>query len=828
MKERRIRMVILNTIFVIALIFFSSLMNYGTMDMTADMGAATIPGISFSLGNRKVNLLAGHKTPMHIPSMRDTVITVGNDGQLELNMEEYESDAKTLSYEIYTLDGETKLSEGTLQEVSNVMKLPVGNVFEEQEECVLVIKLELEQGPVYYYTRICGEKNNDLEACVEYVSALHDAMFQKNDEDLVLSKFEPNAEGDNSTLQHVTIHSDVAHAMWGELQPELVGDIRYEVKETKEAYTSVLLNYRVKCAGDNKKEKLFDVKEFFRIRLAEDTYYLLTYDRSMEELFPGEQAVLTSRGINLGVVSESLPYKVNKDGTVVSFVQGNELWSYNKSDSELALVFSFADSEKEDVRNRNDNHAIRILSAEENGNITFAVYGYMNRGIHEGESGVAIYYFKMGQNAVEEKAFIPSTQSLVEIQDELGKMAFYNDETNVLYVMLEGMLQRHNLESGESEIMLDGLSEGQYVASEDGRHLAYQIDEHGSGVEIIDFVTDTKRSIPAQDGEAVLPLGFIFDDFVYGFSKDTDKGIAFSGEEIQAIYQLEIRDVENQVVKTYQVNDTFITDVSIDANMITLKRAIKNGNMYSPISEDYITNNEETGAAVTCKTYWTELFQTQFRLEFEKGISDKKTKVLKPKFVLYEEDKTIASGNEQIASYFRVYGFGEYVGRYANAGDAIQKAKSVSGVVISPGERFVWEDGNRVAWYRNFYVKGFAANGMSTLSACVKAVLRYEDVSADVPAEMTMKEAMDFLQNCEIGEIIRFSDCTPKDMFYLVDKGIPVIAMTGSSNAILMIGYDAKTVTYVDPNSGAIRNATIEAVHQMIESSSHTYIGYVK
>ena len=39
-----------------------------------------------------------------------------------------------------------------------------------------------------------------------------------------------------------------------------------------------------------------------------------------------------------------------------------------------------------------DQHAIKIISMDKDGNTTFAVYGYMNRGEHEGEVGAAIYY----------------------------------------------------------------------------------------------------------------------------------------------------------------------------------------------------------------------------------------------------------------------------------------------------------------------------------------------------------------------------------------------------------------------------------------------------
>ena len=51
----------------------------------------------------------------------------------------------------------------------------------------------------------------------------------------------------------------------------------------------------------------------------------------------------------------------------------------------MLQVFSFSDSEGSDERSRNDQHDVRIISMDDSGSLAFAVYGYMNRGAHEGE-----------------------------------------------------------------------------------------------------------------------------------------------------------------------------------------------------------------------------------------------------------------------------------------------------------------------------------------------------------------------------------------------------------------------------------------------------------
>ena len=73
MKERAIRIGVLSTVFILAMIGFSFWINRGSTDMTADMSEATLPTISFELGGRTVNTLVGHKREMNVVAMRDTI-----------------------------------------------------------------------------------------------------------------------------------------------------------------------------------------------------------------------------------------------------------------------------------------------------------------------------------------------------------------------------------------------------------------------------------------------------------------------------------------------------------------------------------------------------------------------------------------------------------------------------------------------------------------------------------------------------------------------------------------------------------------------------------
>lgn len=831
MKERTIRIVVLSVVFVLAIIVFSFWTNRGSADLTADMGSATLPTVSFKVAGRKANMLVGHKREMNLAAVRDTISIYDESEKLEMTIHHNAEHVDSISYEIYTLDGKEKLYQETINKVKETVSLKMGADLSEGQEGVLKITLHRGETPLYYYTRVMQDQDYYVKDCVNYVEELHTNIFKKQNEDAVKKVMESNSEGDNTTLQHVTIHSDLQHVMWGSLKPELVNDLQYEIKEAKKAYTSVLLRYQVACAGDNNEEELYNVNEFFKVAYGPERIYLLEYDRTMEEIFDTSNVTLSSKGVILGIAKEDTPYKVNPDGTIVAFVQANELWNYQREEDAFSLVFSFASAEKHDERNLTGNHSIKILSMEDDGNMTFSVSGYMNRGGHEGESGIAIYYYYAGKNCIEEIAFIPSTDSYAVMEKTLGESAYYSQKQDVLYLLSDGTLRKIEMEESANTVLVEGLQKGQYVASDDGHLFAYQKNIDGNIVtEVWNFANDSKKEISANVGEVIVPLGFVGNDFVYGISKTENAGHDSSGVAVQAMHKVEIRNEKNKVIKTYEQANVYVLRAIVENNMITLKQGTKEGNLFKEISEDYITNNEtSSGDQVVLKSYSTDLKEKQYRLTFAKSIQDTKAKALHPKQVIQERATVLELESEIDESYFYVYGHGVQAGVFEEAGEAIELAEELSGVVISPEQNYVWEADNRVAWYRNFNVSAFVTkDGETNLAACVRKVLGYEGKSADVVAELSSKTPEQILSEQLETEAVRFRGCSVKDMFYLIDKGVPVIGLKDSNNAILFVGYDAKTATYIDPTNGGTYASSIEKLDEMLKGSGNTYIGYVR
>ena len=813
MKRRVIKGVILGVIFIIALIVSSLVLNRGAEDEIVDIGAASLPRVSFLVDDREVNILFGYVNEMDITAMRDTITPLEENGTLQMNLKAGGQEVSRIQYEVYSLNGEETYKTGEVEEITadTPMVLELGDALSDSvQEAVLRVILTSGEKTISYYTRIEMPDEITAAECLTFAQDFHTKAIEKSAAEELSTYLEPGEESDNTTYQTVNIHSDITHIQWGELNPEVIGDVSWSIKESNSVYTSLLAKYQVNCEDDNGQLQTYNIKEFFRVRLSGETIYLLDYNRDMQQVFNANLQAVDENGIRFGIASGDIQYVTNEDDTVTAFVQERDLWLYNKNTDELLRVFSFANQEGSDERSRNDQHAVRIISLEDDGSMAFAVYGYMNRGNHEGEVGVGIYYFDVDRNAIEEKAFIPSTKSFAIAEDELGKMVYYNHGKEMLYVLAEGTLYQINLENDEQTILAEELEEGQYAVSDDGHLMAYQTNGSlytATEIRVMNLTTGDEYTIQASGSDGIRPLGFVNGDFIYGKINADDAGATASGEEIMPMYELEIRNSDNETAASYSFTDNniYTTGILVQGNMVTLNRVRKSGNTYQSTEQEFITNNvERSDSTISLATYTTERMQTQTRLTFAEGLENTEPQVITPNELVLSEPLTITlSGSSEGVKYY-VYGMGELEGIYDNAGNAIQAAADISGVVISSDQTYIWESGNRDLAYSIEAEPFRTQDGETSLAACERYMEQYNAHQVDL------------------------TGCTLDQVLYVINKGCPMIAMTDSSHAILLIGYTRTDITYIDPDTGEEETVGMSEMEDMVSGSGNAFIGYIQ
>ena len=135
----------------------------------------------------------------------------------------------------------------------------------------------------------------------------------------------------------------------------------------------------------------------------EERIRLLDFERTVNEVFnPENTGVITSSGIDLGIAGRDVEYLSDLKNNCVAFVRQGALWEYQTSGNKMVEVFSFPQQSNSDARDTYMQNDIQIVNIDEAGNMYFLVSGYMNRGRHEGESGVAVYYFNATDSSITE------------------------------------------------------------------------------------------------------------------------------------------------------------------------------------------------------------------------------------------------------------------------------------------------------------------------------------------------------------------------------------------------------------------------------------------
>lgn len=796
---------ILAVIFVVAVVIFSFLTNRGDENTTAGLDSATYPQVSFETNGYFVNSLSGYAREMDIPALRDTVTPVIN-GQVTAVIDAYDSQISGIDYCVYTLDGKEKLYEDTISEPETTIRLGFSQEGLLDEERVLQFIFHIGEGEkAYYYTRIVDATEANLKKCMDYAKNFHENALAKMEDAGIESAIETSAEGDNGTLQHVNIHNDFNHVTWGKLEPQVEKNIRWSIKELNNSYTCLQLEYQATCAGEENEQDEYKVEEFFKIRhssRAKKTY-LLEYDREMEQIFEPIHQVLGSKSVLLGIADENISYATNKDENIVTFVQADELWSYDKEKNDMIQIFSFDAEEGYDERDLVRKHDIVILNHGNTGDVRFAVKGYMNRGSHEGEVGIAVYYYDAEEQTTTEEAF-------VTYENALQCKIHFNSKLNILYVLTDGTMHEFKFDYRSHNVIAEGLSAEDYKVSSEGKMIAFvQKNASGNAQKIVlkNLKKEEDREITCAEDEIMVPLGFIGTDFIYGVSKLSDAGSTISGEPVSPIYKLEIQNVKGESELTYEKEGKYILAADINDNMITVSLGKKGkGFVYRETEKDYITNNVASEESkIYLESYVTELKERQRRLTFNEELADEAPKIVKANQNMTDKTLSFTLEQNEASETYLVYAYGELFGRYHELGEAVKDAKEHTGVVVDTNQRVIWEMSNRDLNYVISFENEVVATILENLDAGMLPVDAASEIAGVTCVDLT--------------------GCETEDLLYIINQDIPVIAMTSAKKAIVLYGYNEISVYYMEPGDDARHSISYSKMDEMTKKSGNTYIG---
>ena len=692
------KILILLAVFIVALFTFSKLTNHETKDLTTDLAAPTLPVVYFEDNGHPLNELHGYVEEMSVISMRDTITPLPENGKLSLRIDPYDNKIKEVSFQIRSLNGDRLVQDGNVQvsgdKTAVTGTISVENLLEEQTEYQLILQVTAGEQTSYYYTRIMEVGKNQIDACVDFVEEFHAITMNKERQSELSSYMEPSSAADNTTLQKVTINNSLSQACWGDFVGTEVTTPVVSIKEMNDDYQVILLEYIMSSVGDSGNSEYYNVEEYYRVRVGAEKIYLLSFERTMEEIFRGEGDQISKDMIDLGIRSENVSYKTNETGNVICFVQQGELWSYNQIENNLTRVFSFRSQEGMDIRENYQEHDIRILRVDEGGSLDFVVYGYMNCGEHEGQVGVSVCHYDGVTNTVEEMLFVPTTLSYEIVKEQIGKLMYVSD-SGVFYLTVSNQVYRIQMDSRKAEVYIDGLKSDMLVNSEDGRYIAWS--EDGTTMHVTDLEKGESFDIHANEKQLLKPLGFLGSDCIYGWGYRTDIFSTQTQTDTLALSQVLIVDTSDSahsVLKTYETPGIYVTGIRIQDGSIYLSRVMKNGDIYVDTTEDTIMNRDlQEKDQVHIDTVVSDVKQKEVVLKLLEETSGSTPKTLIPKLIENEEPNTLEIKNLNASSAYYVYAKGKVVLATDDMAAAVQSADANKGVVIGNNLLYVWRLG---------------------------------------------------------------------------------------------------------------------------------------
>lgn len=664
MKKTIIRIAVCVVVFLASALIIGSIMNQGHNNMTMEMAPATLPMITMESGGVACNELHGNTVEMDVAYQKDCITLLGEGRQANFTVDTFGREITGISTEVRSIDGSRLIENSEVtgwkaNGKSFSVSLTLKDLIDTNTQYSLTLILELEgEQKVYYYTTILWNDDVHISEILEFATDFHGKLYDKEVAKELTKYLEPNSKlTDNGTFHKVNIHSSFQQITWGSLEPVQEDAASIRLTQISGNVASLLMDFVV-STGEGKNKIYYNVEEYYRVRYTSERMYLLDYERTMTQI-PDTTRMYANDKILLGITDENVDMMESADGNTVVFSDMGQLLSYNAATNGLTVIFSFYDKDNADRRTLYDNHGIKILDVDEGGNVKFAVYGYMNRGRHEGETGIQIISYDNSLNTIEEEVYIPYSKSYAVLKDEMEQLLYRNRQQHV-YFFLENGVYDVDLENRSAEQLVSIRQDDSLQVSENHEIIVWQEGDdinHSNQLNVRNLNTGEQTVIRAEDGEAIRPLGFMGEDIIYGVARESDIRTENSGQIFYPMYKVCISNSSGDNLKEYGQDGIYIVDCAIEGNQITLSRIQRSENgSYQEILDDQIMNNvEEEPGQNKVVTADIDIYERYVQIQTKTTIDTRTIKVLNPKEVVFEGGRELTLDAVSEVSRYYVY-----------------------------------------------------------------------------------------------------------------------------------------------------------------------------
>lgn len=789
---------ILCGVFIAALIiFFAFEKNTSEKSNTVytSMEEATLPVVYTDMFDSEMNVLHGYLQEMDQTAADNSLTILPSDRNLKLRIADYGESVLAVHYEIRSMDLQRLVERTDIENWeesagSTNIVLPIQNLLTKDRQYFLHLFVETEQhGVINYYTRIMWTDNENIGQMADFARDFSTRTFDYDQARTLTTYLESSSTEDESSLGHVTIRSSFNQITWAGLDMKLEGSIQLTLKEIDGIMGNVQADYIASHEDEDGNKEYYEVSDNFTMKWSPQRIYLMDFERNTNQIFNGEKSLFSGKRILLGIGNqENITVRKSADGNILAFRVNKDLWSYNQEKKEAVRIFSFRSGNDDSPRSQYDQHDVSIVSVSDTGDMDFLVYGYMNRGKHEGMMGISMYRYKYEGNTIDESFFIPVTASFESLSSDINRLTFLGG-TEMLYFYLNHTIYGVDLNSKEYMVVADSLEEGGFAVSQDGKRVAWQDGTNlyqSELIHLMDLETGQKVEITNLEGAVMRTLGFVNNDFIYGLAKEEDLWTVHGRVESLPMYALEIIDDKMELQTRYEKSGRYLCSVVVEEGRIHMDRLVKSGDGgYIKSDQDTIVCNEEVKDQSLDGIGWyasPERRQLYF-VQLDSDIKNSKgIKVSAPKQISGEtsENLVLQQGNSNEKLRFYAYGAGRLLGVTDDFSEAVQLSYGKMGYVTDGSHQILWDRINR--------------NPMKTIRDPKTAAYKLTSRLSEITSRQEYEDII----------ILDARGCSLNQVLYFIDQGCPVVAYQNDGSYLLLYGYDQYNVSVYDPVTESI------------------------
>ena len=803
------------------------------------MGDARLPYVYMTTEEGfSYNYLHGYTCDMNLVTMHEPITPISSDRVFSFNIKKFGCPVSEVSYELRSTDGDKLIERNAVEDANSsedviTSTVRFRNLLEKNKEYMLRLIVDTgAYGAASYYTRIVIMDDAYLDKKLSYISNFSANTLNKSNLSQITSQLETDSTGDNTNLGRVNIHSKLSQVGYGEMEPSLISDKYITINEINGDVASVSLNYKIASDDINGKFS-YNVKEYIRIYQPDDTVtYVHSYDRWVDQIFEPEKAVSSLGDLYLGICSDDkMEKKSNANGKYTAFVRNHELWEFSTSKNEFTSIFSFNSADGNDIRENYNQHDIKILNVEDNGNIKFIVYGYMNRGEHEGKAGISVFEYNNEEKKTNEIVFVPRNDSYMSIARDVDILCYLNAD-NILYIYSGKSIYYIDCNTKESMIVASKLDKSACILSNDRRTLVYQSGEDDTKydkITILNLVNGNKNDIKAGEENFIKALGYMNENVVYGLAEKKNTVINGDGIKEFPMYEINMMDSDLQIVKKYSMDDIYITDVEITSGKMIIERVRKNdsGELERVEDDIMLSNVSDTAKEVSLDIRITEARQKEYYLNLIAGGITGQTTLQKTKYSFTSDATVEIPFMSEGDKVYYAYAFGELAHVSDKLADAILIASEGGGVVVDYTADMIWS-----RYKSKEHIISIADSMVNPSSdtkvAATNLLLAYRGIKADSADFYAKgKSVMECLkENCE--KVFDLTDCTVEMVQYFINMNYPIIVKTDTNRYEVIYGYDRTHIFTKDMTDGTNKEYSFAGLNEIISGYGNVMITATK